>query len=134
MITSTSTPFFGPDFAKDLLGLLFGAIEESTKMAYRMLWNVLMAFLREHGALTIGTLFILFFIVSIKAMMGRWGALGSFLYNLFYFGTLFVIGLAWGPDVFADDVFNLACAVILYPICYIAVGTILDNTGIRKFQ
>ena len=126
MITSSSTPF-GPDFTKDIVGLLLNGIEEGTKMAYQMLWNILITFLKEHWILVLGSLFILFLVVNIKVMMGRWGALGSFLYNFSYFGTLFVIGLIWGPEVFSGDIFNAASAVILYPICFILVGVILDK-------
>jgi hypothetical protein len=64
-------------------------------------------------------------------MMGRWGSLGSLLYNFFYFGTLYIIGLLWGPEIFVDDLFNAACAVVLYPACYLLVGYILERTGLK---
>jgi hypothetical protein len=65
-------------------------------------------------------------------MMGRWGGLGSFLYNFFYFGILLVIGLISGSEVFVDDYFNVACAIILYPICYVLSGMILDKMRVRR--
>jgi len=62
---------------------------------------------------------------------GRWGWLGSVLYNYLYFGTLFVIGLIWGPEIFANDYFEIAL-VILYIVCFSLVGVILTKTGLRR--
>ena len=106
---------------------------EAPKQAATMLWNlVLMPILSEHW-LSIGVLlFVVFVAVTIKAMLGRWGSLGSFLYNFFYFGTLFVIGLILGPEVFVSDAMNFFTAIILYPICYLLVGWILETTGLKR--
>lgn len=98
-----------------------------------MLWGVLMGFLSVNWFWVLLVLFVLFIFVTLKAMMGRWGSLGSFLYNFFYFGTLFVIGLIWGPGIFVNDYFNAACATILYPICYVLVGVTLDKMGVRRY-
>lgn len=131
-MTATSTPL-GQDFPKQVVELLLNAIDEGTKQAARMLWNILTTFLSEHWFLVLLVLFIVFIVVTLKAMMGRWGSLGSFFYNFFYFGTLLIIGLIWGPEVFVDDYFNASCAVILYPICYVISGIILDKMGVRRF-
>lgn len=131
-MNATSTPL-GADFPKQVVELLLNAIDEGTKQAARMLWNILTTFLSEHWLAVLLVLFVVFVAVTLKAMMGRWGSLGSFLYNFFYFGTLLVIGLIWGPEVFVDDYFNAACAVILYPICYVLSGMILDKMGVRRF-
>lgn len=100
-------------------------------MAYdvKIAWDFLLLILRDNWQSLLLLLFLVFFISIIKAMLGRWGTLGSLLYHFFYFGILFIIGLIWGPQVFIDDAFNLACAVILYPACYLLVGTILNKTG-----
>ncbi len=131
-MNSTSTPL-GADFPKQVVELLFNAIDEGTKQAARMLWNILTTFLSEHWLAVLLILFVMFVAVTLKAMMGRWGSLGSFLYNFFYFGTLLIVGLIWGPEVFVDDYFNAACAVILYPICYVISGMVLDKMGVRRF-
>ncbi len=132
-MTATPTPL-GPDFTKQMINLLFNAMDEGTKQAARMLWSIFMSFLSQHWFAVMGLIFFIFIVVTLKAMLGRWGSLGSFLYNLFYFGTLFVIGLIWGPEVFVNDFFNAACAVILYPVCYIITGVILDKMGVRIFS
>ena len=75
---------------------------------------------------------ILLTIAFALALMGRWGMLGSVLYHYLYFGILFVVGLIKGPEIFVSEYFEIACAIILYPICYFTVGTILDKTGIHK--
>lgn len=131
-MTPTTTPL-GPDFPKQVVNLLMDSIEKGTLQAAQMLWEILLAFLSENWFWVLLTLFVLFVFVTLKAMMGRWGSLGSFLYNFFYFGTLFVIGLIWGPSVFVNDYFNAACAVILYPICYVLVGATLDKMGVRRY-
>ncbi len=131
-MNSTSTPL-GADFPKQVVELFFNAIDEGTRQAARMLWHILTTFLSEHWLAVLFILFVVFVAVTLKAMMGRWGSLGSFLYNFFYFGILLIIGLIWGPEVFVDDYFNAACAVILYPICYVVTGMILEKMGVRRF-
>jgi len=119
------------DFPKQIVNLFFGAIEKGTLQAYHMLWDTLIYFLSKHLIAVMVLLFTILVVSFFKAMKGRWGSLGSFLYNIFYFGILFVIGLICGPEVFTGDVFNVVCAVILYPLCYIAVGMIIDKIRVR---
>lgn len=125
-MNSTSTPL-GADFPKQVVELLLNAIDEGTKQAARMLWNILTIFLSEHWLAVLLVLFVVFIAVTLKAMMGRWGSLGSFLYNFLYFGILLIIGLIWGPEVFVDDYFNATCVVILYPVCYLVTGIIIKK-------
>ena len=130
----TTTPFsiLSPDFPQEMVALFFNAIEEGTMRAYRMYWDILMSILAQHWMLVIGLLFLVFIMVSLKAMSGQWGSLGSFLYNFFYFGTLFIVGLIWGPEVFAGDLFKFACTALLYPICYILSGLVMNKMGVRR--
>ncbi len=90
-------------------------------------WEYLLLILSNHLRAILLLIFVLFFATTMKAMMGRWGSLGSLLYNFFYFGILFIIGLFWGPEIFINDYFGFACAVVLYPICYFAAGVVLDR-------
>ena len=130
-MTATTTPL-GPEFPKEVINMLFAAIAEGNKQAARMLWSILQSFLVGHWLASILFLFVLFVAATFKAMMGRWGSLGSLLYNFFYFGILYVVGLIWGPEIFVSDLFHFACTAILYPVCYYVVGYILDETGVRK--
>jgi hypothetical protein len=125
---STSAPV-DSNFAESIVTMFSDAIGEGTKQAAHILWGILISFLKDHWLAVMIALLIVFIIVTFKAMFGRWGSLGSFLYNFFYFGTLFIIGLIWGPGVFVNDIFNAVCAVILYPICYLVVGIILEKPG-----
>lgn len=129
-MSPTSVPF-GPDFPKQLVDLVLSAADQIAKEVAHMLWSALLSFLAQHWLGAMGLLFFAFIIATVKAMMGRWGTLGSLLYNFIYFGILFVIGLIWGPEVFLNDIFKAACAMILYPVCYVAVGLILNRTGLR---
>lgn len=115
-----------------MTNLLLENIDKGMKQGAHMLWDILIFFLKGHWLGFLILLFVIFISVTLKAMMGRWGGLGSFLYNLFYFGTLFIIGSIWGPEVFVNDYFNAACTVILYPICYYITGVILDGTGVQR--
>ena len=121
------------EFIETIPELLWRSVDEGTKQAAQMLWDILMQVLSQHWFAVLSALLITFIILTLKAMMGRWGSLGSFLYNFFYFGTLFIIGLIWGPEVFVNDLFNAACAVLLYPACYIMTGMVLDKMRVRPF-
>ncbi len=116
-------------FIKSMANLIPSTIEQGTKQAAEMLWLVVLSLLADHWLLVMSVLFIILITATAKAMFGRWGLLGSVLYNFFYFGTLFVIGVIWGPQVFVSDYFNFAGTALFYPICYFIVGLIL-----RKFR
>jgi hypothetical protein len=131
-MTSTST-LFGPEFAKNTVNMFLNAVDEGTKQAARIFWDILKSFLIDHWLAVIVVLFIILVIAIFRAIMGRWGMLGHVLYNYLYFGVLFVIGLIWGPEVFVNNFFNVACTIIFYPVCYIVVGLILDKVGVRRF-
>ncbi|MDD2753002.1 MAG: hypothetical protein PHT44_00050 [Candidatus Portnoybacteria bacterium] len=132
-MTSTTTPSAIPSFVNELIPWMIQAFEDGMKQAARILWDVLMVILSEHWLAVMIIVFVIFVFVTLKAMMGRWGSFGSFVYNFLYFGILFVIGLVRGPEVFVSDFFQVAVAVILYPVCYLATGFILDKTGLRRY-
>ena len=108
--------------------MMFKAVEDGTVLAYRILWSALINFLKEHWLFAIGALFVVLVIATIKSIFGRWGMLGSLIYNFLYFGVLFIVGLIWGPNVFTNGLFAPVCAVVLYPTCYLITGYILDST------
>ena len=129
-MSASSTPFDAASVAPWLLNAIF--VEAPTEAA-RMLWyQVLIPILSEYWLEIGGVLFLIFFAVTLKAMTGRWGALGSFLYNLLYFSILLVIGLIWGPEVFVSDWINFFTTLILYPVCYWIAGWILNVTGFKS--
>lgn len=87
----------------------------------------------KNNWLLIGLILLgIFVFLIIKALLGHWGSLGSFLYNFFYFSIIFIIGLIWGPEVFVSNWFGFFTAVILYPICYLVVGWILEKSGLKR--
>lgn len=99
--------------------------------ASRIIWDFVITFLSENWLIIgIGLISILF-ILTISALLGQWGALGKFLYNLLYISILFVVGLICGPEVFVSNWFGFLTAVILYPVCYKVVGWILETTGLK---
>lgn len=112
---------------KDIPSLFISGFEDASKWFVQVLWSALITFLHEHWLTVLLLIFGVMVLALFKAMIGEWGMLGSLLYNLIYFGTLFIIGLIWGPEFFLNDFFNAFCAVILYPVCYKIVGLILKK-------
>ncbi|MFA7285394.1 MAG: hypothetical protein WC011_00900 [Candidatus Paceibacterota bacterium] len=131
MEPSTASPL-GDNFAQELINILITSIEEKTKWAVNFAWDIFIAFLVKNWLPLFILLFFVLIITTFNAMMGRWGAFGSFAYNILYFTVLLIIGLIWGPEVFVDDVFNAACIVILYPVCYRIVGLILRKANFKN--
>jgi lipopolysaccharide export LptBFGC system permease protein LptF len=128
---ATSTFFIDPEDFKKILDSINQQLEDYTRQFAHALWTALLSFLVEYWLPFVVVLFVIFVALTIKAMFGRWGSLGSFLYNFFYFGILFVIGLIWGPNFFLGDFFHAFCAAILYPICYRLVGYVLEKMGLK---
>jgi len=116
---------FGPEFIEQMIDLLFKSAEKGAELAIGLLWSLLMGVLKAYWPIILGAVFILLVIGTAKAMMGRWGLLGTVLYNSLYGFTLLVIGLIWGPNVFIGDAFDLARTIIIYPVCYFVTGLVL---------
>lgn len=128
---STSTPQFGPDFVKEIPSWMLGRFAEETAKAFRMFWDIGMTYLSEHWVAILGWLFVIFVFALVRAFVtGRWAMLGSVVYNYLYFGILFLVGLIWGPEVFANDYFKIFLA-ILYGVCFWATGRFLKKIGVR---
>ena len=120
-MTATST-LLGTDFPRQVVELLLNAIDEGTKQTARMLWSILISFLLEHWIAVLVVLFAIFIFALVRAFAtGRWAMLGSITYNYLYFGILFIIGLIFGPELFANDYFKIVL-VILYVTCFILTG------------
>ena len=106
-MNSTTTPF-GPDFVKGLIGLFSNAFAEGQREAAQILWSILLSFLVQDWLIVILVLLVILFIAWLEAYITRrWKFLGSVLYNYLYFGILFLIGLIFGPNIFASDYFDL---------------------------
>ena len=117
----------GPNLGTNMIKLLADGMIRGVKLD----WNILMSILIKNWLFFMGVYFIILFVATLKFMIGRWGTLGSLLYNSIYFGVLFMLGLIFGPQIFIDDVFKAACTVVLYPVCYIIVGYILNKIKLR---
>ncbi len=76
----------------------------------------------------LAALFILLIITTLKAMLGEWGALGSLLYHILYFGGWAIIIWLKGFEIFFNPFVDLL-AFALYKICFWIVGTILRKVG-----
>lgn len=122
---STTSPAFGPDYVKELIPWMIQQFGIATEKAFRMFWDIGMTYLAQHWIAVLVGLFLIFMLALIRAFItGRWAMLGSVVYNYLYFGTLFIIGLIWGPELFANDYFKIVLA-ILYVVCFILTGQFL---------
>ncbi len=130
---STTSPQFGPDFVKELIPWMIQQFGIATGRAFRMIWDIGMTYLAQHWIAVLVGLFVVFVVALIRAVItGRWAMLGSVVYNYLYFGTLFLVGTIWGPEVFANDYFKIVL-VILYVVCFILAGQFLRKIGVRRF-
>ena len=122
----------GPNFAKDLISQILEMFDKALRDVYHKFWDIFMSIISEHWGLILIVLFALLILAIIIAIGGRWGFLGSLLYNYLYFGILFILGLIKGPEVFLSEYFEFFCLLLLYPACYYAVGVILDKLEVRN--
>ena len=113
-------------------GILVG-FESGMRQMSHVLWDTLLQFLSDHWVAVGGSLLLAFVFVTIKAVLGKWASFGSFSYHLLYFGILFIAGLMGGPEIFVSDFYHLFTTIILYPICYLLVGVVLERTGLKRF-
>ena len=96
------------------------------------MWIAIKQALIEHWLIFIVCLVILLALAIVKYQLtGRWGMLASVLYNYLYFGTLFIIAMIFGPEVFASDYIKIILALV-YMACFALVGGFLKMTGLRK--
>ena len=130
---SKSTRQFGPDFVKELIPRIIEEVGIATAKAFHIIWDAGMTYLAEHWIAVIIGLFLIFAIAFIRAFVtGCWAMLGSVVYNYPYFGTLFIVGLIFGPEVFANDYFKIVLA-ILYVACFILTGKFLSKIRVWRF-
>lgn len=122
----TTTPL-GPEFASQMVTMILNAFQEATVKAHLMLWGILITFLKVHwlgvGEILLGLLLLAFLVFLLT---GRWAMLGSVLNRYFFFGTLFLIGLIFGPGVFASDYFEIVW-VMIGLIVFVIVGKIFKK-------
>lgn len=131
-MTTTTTPTFGPDFVRELVPWMIQQFGIATAKAFRMIWDIGMTYFVQHWIAVLIGLFAIFIFALLRAFAtGRWAMLGSVTYNYLYFGTLFIIGLIFGPELFANDYFKIVF-VILYITCFIFTGKFLSKIGVRR--
>ena len=130
IMSPTTTPTFGPDFVKELIPWMIQQFGIATAKAFRMIWDIGIAYLAEHWIAVLAGLFAIFVIALVRAFItGRWAMLGSVVYNYLYFGTLFLVGTIFGPEIFANDYFKIILA-ILYVVCFVLTSKLLNKIRI----
>jgi hypothetical protein len=120
-----------PDFIKQMPAWFLDTIQEATIKDIKIFWDWGISYPLAHLWIIIGILLIVLVYAVFRAFMWHWWVLGSVLYNYLYWGSLLIIGLIFGPEIFASSYVDVGL-FILYILCYIIVGKILKTTGIRK--
>lgn len=120
----TTTQPLGIDFPKQIVTMITDAIDKVTKEIYQTLWDILITLIKEHWGFFLVVLFLILLVAFVRYMItGRWAILGSIIYNYLYFGILFIVGLIFGPDIFASDYIKILLTIV-YIACYTFVGKI----------
>lgn len=131
MNTTNAIPQLGPEFWKYIIDTVLKAMDDSKMEAIQILWGHLLSFLSIHWGIALLYLTGLLILSFIIALVGRWGMFGSVAYHYLHLGTLFIIGLIFGPNIFANNYFELLNLVI-YICSFRAVGVIIDSLGLRR--
>lgn len=127
------TPSSSIDFTKGIILETAKAFNNAELHDVRLFWLILLSMLKAHWIAIVITLVILFVVSILLALMGRWRMFGSLLYNFLYFGTLLLVGLIFGPDIFSNNYFDIF-TFMLYITCFILVGISLNKMGFRKHR
>lgn len=114
------------DFVKQLIETIFNSLQTGIVWAIKFIWDLTTSFLLNHWVIVIITLFVVLVYAVFKALMGQRWLLGHVLYNYFYWGLILLIGIIFGPEIFAGTYVEIF-TFILYIICYIVVGRILTK-------
>ena len=132
-MTPTTTPPLGPDLMKELIPWMIQQFGVATAKAFHMIWDIGITYLAQHWIAVLAGLFTIFVVALVRAFVtGRWAMLGSVVYNYLYFGTLFLVGTIFGPEVFTNDYFKIVL-VILYVVCFTLTGIFLNKIGVQRF-
>jgi len=117
-------------FSPDFLNQLFQQIQDqATVWAVEMLKMIIETIrlsIRPYWPYLVIGFFILLVWSTIKAMLGKWGALGSLLYHVFYFGILGIFIKIRGLEILFNPFFDLI-AFVVYRISYTLTGLIVGK-------
>ncbi len=123
-----------PDFIRGLVPYMLKIYDDAQVQAYRMIWNVVMSFLAQNLLLVISLLVLVLLLALAEwRITGRWGFLGYVLYHYIYAGALLLIDLIFGPNVFANDYFEVVFA-LLYICGFLITRMILKSLGVRFYR
>jgi hypothetical protein len=127
----TTTPQV-PDFLKDLIPQMIQAFSDATTKTYYIIWDIFMIFLVQNWLWVIMLLVLILLFAFLEYLMtGRWANFGSILYSYTYYGILFIIGLIFGPDIFANNWIDLILFIV-YVVSFLWVRIVLNRSGIRR--
>jgi len=119
------------NIAAGIVPWMLSAYGNALANAYQILWDAFMKMAFEHWAISL--FLVIFFPVASYfwfVTTGKWGWFGRVTYRYLKWGSLFVIGLVFGPKIFANDYFAIVLAV-LWIVCYSATGDILKSMRAR---
>ncbi|MES2006660.1 MAG: hypothetical protein V4436_00965 [Patescibacteria group bacterium] len=126
-----TSSIFAPNYASEMIVWVFGQIEAAKAHGFRVAWDYGWDFFLQNWLLVSSVLLVILVLSALTAFLtGRWGWFGSVLYHYFYGAVMIGIGFTFGPEMFANDYFEIA-AVLIYGMCFWLVGQVLKGTGLR---
>ncbi|NQU39487.1 MAG: hypothetical protein HQ523_06010 [Lentisphaerae bacterium] len=131
MNTST-TPLSGENYPQQFVQQLLDGLAEGQREACRLLWVAIKDGWLENWYIVLAVSVVLFALAITNVLStGRWGFLASVLYHHVYLGLLFVLILAFGPEIFAHAWIDILL-LVLYALCFKCVGIFVNATGFRN--
>lgn len=119
------------DLPKQMVQTLFDSVEKGTIWAYRIIFDSIKKFIAINWkAFVIFLIVVLLIAVSDYLLTRKWRTLGRVLYSYIYWGTIFLIALLFGPEIFANDFVDILLFII-YIISFLFVGKLLKLFGIK---
>jgi hypothetical protein len=114
-----------PELAKEIINCFLFSITKEIRGFYQIFWSTFLEMTINYWLLVIGFLILLLIIAILEFIItGRWWVLAKVLYRCSYFGILFIIVLAFGPEILTSNWIKIL-SLIIGIICFELVGYFL---------
>lgn len=115
-----SQPIFTPEVFQQAIDesvkLIASILTETAKQMWSLYWQYILIFI--------------LFTALVKVLTGK---IGSLIYNIIYFGILFVIIVMRGFEILLDPYFDFIC-LLLYVVSYYLTGRILKKVKPKRYN
>jgi hypothetical protein len=100
----------------------------------KLLWSIINPILIQNWKVIWITILVLLNIAMLKFLLTqRWGTLGSLLYNIFFFGIMYLIINYYGPEIILEDYFK-SISFFVYVIGFFLTRFILKLINAKNMS